>query len=273
MLSFLGFAVSSALFALSIYYEDGMALMGTIFLSAVASLSGLANKWQMSKISLRPDANSPPGDVVVQYPQGAFIIVQCPEVTARLIYYNPSDRAEYWPVTSTSVYRGICMINTLLLMGGVICLANAGIQVQTAFAGSYLILNMAYWIVAAWPSTKHWDFGNLKVTRTELEVEHGASPIAGGGVSYSNYTLALWKAIAITGNTDWVMKAGMAPETPAWRDWLDDARTIAERSPAKLIEVPDSTTGGKKKVLHTKPWEAYKALSQHLARFNTKQPA
>ena len=262
-LAFLGFAISATCFGLSIAYDDGMALLATIFMSMLSALSGLANKWRMSEFKLRPDNNAPAGDVVVQYPQGAFIVVKCSELTARLVYYNPTDRAEYWPIKLTSMYRNISMVNTLFLMGGVICLANAKIQLQTTFAGAYLILNMAYWIVAAWPPTRHWHFGKLKATPLELD----------GGIEHKTYTEALWKAIAITGRVEWVESADMVPKTPAWRGWLDDALEVAERSPIKAVEVRDAETGKPKTIYRIADWDCRKALSEHLNRAKTKHPA
>ena len=204
----------------------------------------------MSEFKISVDHNAPPGDVVVQYPQGAFIVVKCSELTARLIYYNPTDRAEYSPIKSTGMYRNLSMINTLLLMGGVVCLANAQIRLQTSFAGAYLILNMAYWMVAAWPATKHWHFGNLKATSLVLEK----------GVEHKSYTEALWTAIAITGQIGWVKSADMVPDTPAWRAWLDDALEVAERNPMKAVEVPDKQSGKPKVVVwRTADWDCRKA--------------
>jgi hypothetical protein len=42
-------------------------------------------------------------------------------------------------------------------MGGVICLANAIIQLQTGFAASHMVINNCYWIGAALPPADHWN--------------------------------------------------------------------------------------------------------------------
>jgi hypothetical protein len=63
-----------------------MALISTLSLSLLSTNTGIANKWQPTPNDPKPDPNSPPGDVVIKYPQGAFIIVRCSEQTARYLY-------------------------------------------------------------------------------------------------------------------------------------------------------------------------------------------
>src|SRR5437763_6189715 len=125
-----------------------MALLPTICLSLLSSNTGIANKCKPHPNAPKPDPHSPPGDVVTKYPQGAFIVVKCDERTARYLYFNPSERCIY-RVASNTVYRGLSLVSTLFLMGGVICLANAKIELQTGFAAAYMIINIFYWIGAA----------------------------------------------------------------------------------------------------------------------------
>lgn len=89
-----------------------MALLATITLSLLSTNTGIANKWQPTPNDPKPDPNSPPGDVVIKYPQGAFIIVRCSEQTARYLYFNRSERCHYM-IRSTAVYRGLSLISTL----------------------------------------------------------------------------------------------------------------------------------------------------------------
>jgi len=121
-----------------------MSLLATILLSLLSTIAGIANKWTPSPNAPNPDPHAPPGDVVIRYVQGAFIIVRCEEKTSRYLYFNPSERCIYL-IKSSTIYRFLSLINTLLLMGGVLCLANAKIQSQTAWAGTFMLIQIFYW--------------------------------------------------------------------------------------------------------------------------------
>ncbi|EXJ83076.1 hypothetical protein A1O1_06694 [Capronia coronata CBS 617.96] len=257
LLAFAGFIMSAALLGLSIYYEDGMSLLATLLLSTLSSVTGIANKWKPTPNDPKPDPHSPPGDVVIKYPQGAFIVVSCEERTARYLYFNPSERCIY-AVKSTAIYRGLSLISTLLLMGGVISLANARIETQTAFAGSYMLINIFYWIGAALPPAQHWDLSRLEVEH--IEIAGGTPPRNAQIDNYSpTYTEALWKAIAVTGTSNWVKEAGWAPKTPAWNDWLNEAEEAALGEPMKVSK---RTEDGKQVEVWTiRNWDSRNALS------------
>lgn len=231
MLALVGFAMSVALCVLSLHYGDGMALVATLSLSLLSTTTGIANKWRPTPNDPKPDPNSPPGDVVIKYPQGAFIVVKCSERTARYLYFNPSEQCIY-SVRSTAVYRGLSLISTLLLMAGVISLANSKIILQTAFAGSYMFINIFYWIGAALPPSHHWDLSRLKLTHVELR---GGIPPRSATEKVKHqpqtYTEALWKTIAVTGTRSWLITTGWAPQTEAWSEWLREAEDAAQAEP------------------------------------------
>lgn len=196
--------------------------------------------------------------MVIKYPQGAFIVVKCQERTARYLYFNPSERCIY-AIRSTTIYRGLSLISTLFLMGGVICLANAKIQNQTAFAAAYMFINIVYWIVAALPPAKHWDLSRLEVTHIEVK---GGTPPRSARVDNvpPTYTEALWKAIAVTGTSNWVKEAGWAPRTPAWTDWLNEAEEAAIGEPMReSIRKDDS--GEVVETWTIRNWDSRNALS------------
>ena len=117
-------------------------------------------------------------------------------------------------------------------MGGVIFLANANLESQTAFAGAYILINVLYWIGAALPPAQHWDLSRLEIQHIEVK---GGSPPRSVEVNDvpPTYTEALWKAIAVTGSSNWVKEAGWAPKTPAWSVWLDEAEEAALVEPMK----------------------------------------
>ncbi|RMZ79342.1 hypothetical protein DV737_g3469, partial [Chaetothyriales sp. CBS 132003] len=276
ILAVMGVVLSAALLALAILYKDGMALLAVIFLSLLSINTGIANKWQPTPNSPAPDRHSPPGDVVIKYSQGSFIVVKCEEATARYLYFNPSERCIYW-VRSNTAYRFLSLVSTLLLMGGVIALANARIQNQTAFAGAYMLINIFYWIGAALPPASHWDLTRLEVHVIEV---HGGTPprsaqrVEGKQTEAASqsrkeeqerpptYTEALWKAIAVTGTSNWVREAGWAPKTPAWADWLNEAEEAAVTEPMKTASYRKD--GKEQEVWTIRNWDCRRALSTHL---------
>ena len=219
------------------------------------------------------DPHSPPGDVVIRYAQGSFIVVKCEEATARYLYFNPSERCIY-SIKSNAIYRFLSLISTLLLMGGVIALANARIQNQTAWAGAYILTNIFYWIGAALPPASHWDLTRLEIHKIEV---HGGTPprsaqrmeAKAGTLMPPNkheqnrpptYTEALWKAIAVTGTSNWVKEAGWAPKTPAWSDWLNEAEEAAIGEPLKITHY-DAKEGKLQEVWTIRNWDSRHALS------------
>lgn len=56
--------------------KDGMALLATIMLSLLSTITGLGNKWKPTPNDPKPDKNAPEGDVVIRYSHGAFIVVK-----------------------------------------------------------------------------------------------------------------------------------------------------------------------------------------------------
>lgn len=119
----------------------------------------------------------------------------------------------------TTTYRVLSLIATLLLMFGVIFLGNATLTLQTCYAAAYLILNAAYWTVAALPERWNWDLSCFQVET--IPYAHGESS--------ETFTEALWKAIATTKSIDWVRNGSIAPNNEAWSKWLEEAAHAAEQ--------------------------------------------
>lgn len=221
---FVGFSLSALLLAISIWQRDGMSIVATVVLSLLSSLIGLGNKWEL-KLPKRnvKTGKVPRGDVVIRYPKGSFLVVRCDENVARELYFAP-ESIEYL-LTHGPVYRILSLVGTMMLMGGVICLANAQIQVQIAWAGSYMLLGASYWIVAALPGKMHWDSSCYTVTNECLS----DSNMSKKGFPSQNltFTQALWKAIVVSKHTRWVRRSDACPDTPAWEDWLNAARACS----------------------------------------------
>lgn len=221
-----------------------MSLVATCLLSFLSSLIGLGNKWEL-KLPVRRSKIGmvPPGDVVIRYPKGSFLIVRCAEEVARELYFAP-ETIEYL-LQHGPAYRLLSLVGTIMLMGGVICLANAQIELQIAWAASYMLLGSSYWIVAALPSKLHWDYSCYTVTNECLS---DADMSAKGYPSQSpTFTQALWKAIVVSKQTSWVRLSNACPDTPAWQEWLKQAekqaRTVqlveSSEEELKTWEIPD----------------------------------
>lgn len=228
-LSLLGCGMSITLVIVSVIKEDGMALLATILLSSLTTLVGIGNLWNLRLKKRDAKRLVPPSDIIIVYPRGAFLIVRCDEEVARELYWHP-ELCEY--VVGVTAYRILALIATLMLMFGVIFLGNASLTLQTCYGGAYLILNTAYWTVAALPEEWNWDLSCFKV-----EAERYA-----GGEQCKSFTSALWKSIAITQSTHWVTNGQIAPMSEAWTRWLQQAEVQANRREAKR-EGSHSTAG------------------------------
>ncbi|KAL8992918.1 MAG: hypothetical protein Q9169_006737 [Polycauliona sp. 2 TL-2023] len=213
-LSILGCVMSTALLVISIVREDGFALVAILALSFLSTLVGIGNWWTPKLPERTSDREVPESDVVIKYPNGAIRIIKCDENTARELYWHP-EQCKYR--VSSQIYRILSLTSTLILMFGVICLGNATLDLQLGFAASYIILNAAYWIVAAFPSQWNWDLSRYQVDRLN----------GPWGEENDNFTGVLWKAIAITRSARWVRTGSIAPQTEAWDAWLRDAECEA----------------------------------------------
>ena len=215
-LSLLGCAMSIAILVTSIIKQDGMALLAILLLSCLSTLIGIGSRWSLEFNERRSTRPVPRSDVVIQYPQGAFLVVKCEEdgeKTARQLYWHPPE-CRY--SVGIMTYRIISLVGTLMLMFGVICLGNATLTLQVCFAGAYLILNAAYWAVAALPLQWHWDLSHFRVDRVHYAEGEGCE----------TFTEALWKAIAISGSVNWVRWGKVAPVSDAWDQWLKEAEDV-----------------------------------------------
>lgn len=243
-LALFGCIESLFLFSLAIAYRDGMAILAVLLLSFLSSLVGIGNKWNL-RLHQRKISNGsvPRGDVVIRYPKGNFLVVECTEEVARELYFAP-EAIDYL-ITHPPVYRIMSLVGTMAIMIGVIALANAQIQLQLAFAASYILLNAAYWMVAALPSKVHWDVSCFRIVKQKFShSEHGFD--AKTFTDYNpTFTTALWRAITATKNVGWVKWSSATPHSRAWDQWLRLALAQAQAAKfhmegeVKVWEVPD----------------------------------
>jgi len=236
-----------------------MSLIATLLLSSLSTLIGVVNKWSL-KLPQRPKgAQGPkPCHVVVRYPNGSFLVVKCDDEVARELYFAPEE-IEY-SVKSAAIYRLTSLAGTLMLMGGVIALANAKLQLQFAWAGAYIITNAAHFIAAAVPPKLHWDLSCY-----QLEEQS----VAGGPYS-ETFTEGLWKTIIFAQSAGWVRNNDAAPRTAVWDAWLDEAEQTVkdvEFDVQSLIEPSHEWPALPKGIVWTNPhlwqakaeWDAIKA--------------
>ncbi|CAG5181100.1 uncharacterized protein ALTATR162_LOCUS9593 [Alternaria atra] len=254
----IGFALSALLLALSIWQDDGMSVVATVLLSLLSSLIGLGNKWVLQLPKRRVTTGIVPrGDVVIRYPKGSFLIVRCSEDVARELYFAP-ESIDYL-LTHGPAYRILSLVGTMMLMGGVICLANAQIQVQIAWAGSYMLLGASYWIVAALPSKMHWDTSCYKVINECLSDSNMDKK--GYPSENETFTQALWRAICVSKDVGWVRRSDACPETVAWHEWLREAKACSED--VRLVEDKGFSRG--KRMWEVPDWDAQGSLGRLLA--------
>ncbi|KAL8680229.1 MAG: hypothetical protein Q9186_003587 [Xanthomendoza sp. 1 TL-2023] len=243
-LSILGCMMSLALFAIAIAQDDGFALVAILALSFLSTLVGIGNRWVLKLSERKANRPVPPSDVVINYPNGAFLIIKCDEYTARELYWHP-EQCDY--MVNPTIYRILSLSGTLILMFGVICLGNATLDLQLGFAASYIILNAAYWVVAALPPQWNWDLSYYHVRRIHYE----------GGEENKFFTQALWKAIAITQSAHWVKIGLIAPSSKAWGAWIEEAEEMAKSGHGGWDEKEDV-------VREFPDWDFDAALTRHL---------
>lgn len=212
----LGCLLSTGLFISSIVFGDGMSLVATLLLSLLSTLTGIANKWEL-KLPVRGCHDAPAGDTVIRYPNGSYLVVRCEEEIARELYFAPEE-IDY-KIKSPAIYRMISLLGTIVLMLGIIALANAKLQLQFAWAGAYVIINAAHWVVAALPQRLHWDLDCYEIREQGVE----------GGPHNSSFTEALWQAILLTDDIRWVKNGNAAPQTAVWDEWLEQAEEVAHK--------------------------------------------
>lgn len=286
------------LLGISIHWRDGMSIISTVLLSLLSSVIGLGNYWHLKLPTRNTKVNesiktgdfkditlaelgdndkvtedhAPPGDVVIRYPKGNFLMVRCSEDVARELYFAPEE-IEYL-VQDAWIYRLLSLVGTMMLMGGVICLANARIESQIAWAGSYMLLGAAYWIVAALPAKVHWDTSCYEVMPEALSdsVPHNKQNIFSKSRKYryskgGTFTDALWKAIVASKDTTWVRRKDHCPNTEAWNEWLHEAKgcTTDYRRPMKEEDKGAEYKGTT--VWEVPPWSPWDNLQRILKKY------
>ena len=90
-----------------------MSLVATLLLSFLSTLTGVANKSKL-KLPGKPPGETPPGDTVIRYPNGSYLVVRCEEEIARELYFAPEE-IEY-KLSNQTAYRMVSLLGTIVLM-------------------------------------------------------------------------------------------------------------------------------------------------------------
>ncbi|EEQ89291.1 hypothetical protein RJZ56_000602 [Blastomyces dermatitidis] len=226
LLSVASFLLSVGLCAWAIILEDGVAVIAIVVVSFTSSIIGLSSMWHPNLTVRKRKTVVPDGDLIIRTRQGAFIIIRCTEEIARELYTG-TEECSY--VVSDQIFRALVGVGTFLLMSAVILMGNSTWTMQAALGGSYVLLNGCYQIAALFPRGWHWNL--IRYEMKEIR-----------NTDAQTYTQALWKAIHVSKFTDWVRVSGAAPNSEAWRAWIDLAGDN----------------------LHDENWDAQKALDELL---------
>jgi len=151
-------------------------------------------------------------------------------------------------------------------MIGIICLSNASTFLQISFAVAYMILNAAYWVVAALPSEVHWDMSCFEVLDECFEKKAVQSKALKNKVHTNNpfveynqtFTQALWKVIVVTKNIKWIKRSKAAPRTRAWDEWLRQAKRAARTKGYRKEKIGNKMV----KVWEVPSWNPQGALNE-----------
>jgi len=110
-------------------------------------------------------------------------------------------------------------IATLALMIAVVLLGNCSWTMQAAIGITYVVLNGAYWVAALLPERWTWDISHYKVDRNPEGTGALARQEGDDGIK-PNYTRTLWYTVQATKQIGWITTSGAAPNTDAWKKWL-----------------------------------------------------
>ncbi|KAK7887569.1 hypothetical protein LTR67_009470 [Exophiala xenobiotica] len=266
--SLLGCSMSIALVVLSVIYHDGFALLATIMLATVSSAVGFGTRWDLvftePEIQKKRENKMPRSDVIIYYPNGAIRVIR-PESEGIARLYFQTEHARY--KIDDTPYRTLALFSTIMLMAGVVSLANASNILQVSYAAAYVLLNAIYWAVSAMnPCSYHWKHayktqvldivplpgkhdsaldhkGKLQTSIRQLRHEWHRFQKSWGLVAPAKitrtfvdpeigartFTAALWTAIVLTGTSQWLNEAtAIAPINEAWKSWIHEADSKVE---------------------------------------------
>ncbi|GKZ38025.1 hypothetical protein AbraIFM66950_009939 [Aspergillus brasiliensis] len=192
--------------------HDGTALVGLATMSLSTSVASLSARWYPRLSGRSSQAEVPSGDVIIRTRAGAFVLVYGDDDVIRELYEGMED-CEY--MFKGHTHHQLLGTSTLLLMASIILLSNCGSEMQIAIGVAYIILNALYWLLALLVEPRDlWDMSRYKIEFVECRPS----------TPDSSYTETLWAVINMTGSVDWVTNGELIPQTPAWDQWLQEAK-------------------------------------------------
>ena len=238
------------------YWSDGTALIAVSLISLASSVVGWASWWRPLLTKRTHKSKVPDGDVLIRTREGGFLVVKCSEEVARELYAG-TEECDYR--VGDRVYQALMGLGTLLLMISVILLGNCKWLSQIFIGVAYIVLNALYWCMSLLPKRYFWDLSRYRVediTPLDARGAHEDDPSEAGKYAedkdperVKSFTRTLWYAVRETGRTSWVEKNGAAPNTPQWREWLEEAEREANKSDLERQKNPWPAVARKNEIM------------------------
>ena len=199
--------LSAGLLVWSGFLHDGVAFVAVLLMSLASSALGYASSWKLVLRMARKDLN-PPNKIVLATAWGAFLVVECDRQVERELYGIAAECAYRMGNRAARALGGV--IGGLLLTIAVVLFANCSWVMQLVIGVSFAFLNVAYWLVALFPDAQQWNLERYIAEDVYRSEKH-------------NFTQALYQAIKLSRSKAWVQQGKVAPESPAWKEWIDMA--------------------------------------------------
>ncbi|KAE8153126.1 hypothetical protein BDV25DRAFT_150003 [Aspergillus avenaceus] len=197
--------------------NDGVALVGVGTMALSTCTASFSAWWRPKLVKRQVKSKVPGGSIVIKTRGGGFIVVKGDESVIRELYTG-MDACDY--IIKDVKRQWLLAASTLFLMISVIMFSNSSQRMQIAIGAAYFILNILYWLLALLvPPHNIWDMSRYRVQREEYEF-HG-----------NTLTDALWVAIQYTGQTEWVTRSHIMPNTRFWNQWLQEAQEALDKNP------------------------------------------
>jgi hypothetical protein len=209
LIAMISCTMSIGIAAWAIVIGDGVGLTGVLIMSMTTPLLciGLKSSWSIQGRILGMRGSRPHGWVVYRLPNGSITVVQCDEGVARLLYFQP-DQIKY--TLSSYSGRGISGIaGGMMLVGSLVLFSNATWTIKAALVVAYTILNLLYWLAAILPARWSWHM--------DFQVKEEL-------IQNRTFPQGLWSAMWASQAVDWVLQGDHAPNTEAWKAWIEKAR-------------------------------------------------
>ena len=223
--------MSIGLIVAAIVWHDAVAIIAVSLISIAASVICAASWWRPIMMSRRITSTSPRGDVIIRTKEGGILLIRCSEDVARDLYWG-SQECLYF--VSGIKYRFLMTLGTVLIIPSVILMGNCTFDMQILMGVAYTIQNILYWVLGSLPQHIFWDLWDYvwgDVTPEDAKNAHQTNWDAEDADSIDNrasYTRTLWYAIRETKRTAWTIRSGSVPNTPPWKEWLEEAEEAAK---------------------------------------------